>query len=84
MSWKSTQQINNQTITNGRGSYLYLLADDHVDDAAPSQVQYVPDADHDGRTDAQRSDHPHVAQVGEYSVVERPEREHRYDGAQRE
>jgi len=58
------------------------LTDDHVDDATPSQVQHVPDANHDGRTDAQRSDHPHVAQVGEHGVVVRPEREHRYDGAQ--
>lgn len=63
---------------------LDLLADDHVDDAAPPQVQHVPDADHDGRADAQRPDHPHVAEVGEHGVVERPEREHRYDRAQRE
>lgn len=66
------------------GTYLYLLADDHVDDPTPAQVQYVPDADHDGRTDAQRSDHPHVTEVGEHRVVERAQREHRYDGAQRE
>lgn len=65
-------------------THFNLLTNDHVDDASPAQVQHVPDADHDGRTDAQWTDHVHVAQVGENRVFERPEREHRYDGAQRE
>lgn len=64
--------------------YFDLLADDHVDDAASTQVQYVSDSDHDGRTDAQRTYHPHVTQVGENGVVKRSERKHRYDGTQRE
>lgn len=64
-------------------THFNLLTDNHVDDASPAQVQHVPDPDHDGRADAQRTDHVHVAQVGEHRVVERPEREHRYDGAQR-
>jgi len=64
--------------------YFNLLADDHVDDTASTQVQHVSNTDHDGRTDAQRTDHPHVAQVGENGVIERSKRKHRYDGAQRE
>lgn len=64
--------------------YFYLLADDHVDDTAPAQVQDVSDGDHDGGTDAQWTDHPHVAQVGEDGVIELAEREHGNDGAQRE
>lgn len=64
--------------------YFDLLPDDHVDDATSAQVQHVPDADRDGRTDAQRTDHVHVAQVGEHGVLEAAEREHRDDRAQRE
>lgn len=91
MSWKRKRTVFFRFApTAGRAgerasvTHFDLLTDDHVDDASPAQVQHVPDADHDGGTDAQRADHVHVAQVGEHGVVERPEREHRYDGAQRE
>lgn len=62
-------------------THFDLLADDHVDNSTSTQVQHVSNADHDGGTDAQWSDHPHVTQVGENRVVERAERENRQDRA---
>lgn len=60
------------------------MADDHIDDATSTQVQHVPDTDHDGRAYAQRTHQPHMAEVDENGLFKRPEREYRYDRAQRE
>lgn len=56
--------------------YRNLLADDHINDTASPQIQYIPDSDHDGRTNAQRTDHPHVTQIRKNGVIERAQRKH--------